>query len=155
MNAAGADVTATIGSTPLVTITGYSTTVYAESGINAGSSSASRSGSLSYWNGTGFTTVPVSSAGTATFTVPQVTGTYGTAVIKVSGTVTASAPAMPGTGTSPCVSAACGVKATGGSLVAQLTYVILSGGTQVGGFTVTLDLGSALAQTTYKGAPSA
>ena len=61
----------------------------------------------------------------------------------------------PPPGRAPCLTAACGVKAGSGTVVTTLTYTIYNGATQVGGFDVKLDLGSALAQTSYKGAPSA
>lgn len=155
VDSSSVDRSAAIGSNSLVTITGYSDSAYAESGISPGTATSGRAGTLSYWNGTGFTSVNLASAGSATYTVPQVIGQYGGTSVVVSGTVTVTAPSRPATGSSPCVTAACGVKASSGTVVVSLTYGIFSGATQVGGFTVRLDLGSALAQTTYKGAPSA
>jgi hypothetical protein len=110
---------------------------------------------LAYWNGTGFTSVNLATAGSATYTIPQLTGQYSGTNIVVSGSVVVTAPSTPATGSAPCVTAACGVKAGSGSVLVTLTYTVFNGVTQVGGFTVKLDLGSALAQTTYKGAPSA
>ncbi|MCU1591335.1 MAG: hypothetical protein JWP11_2591 [Frankiales bacterium] len=154
VDAGNVDRSGTIGANSLVTITGYADSARSESGISPGAASATRTGTLVYWNGTGFTTVALG-AGAGSYAIPQLTAQYSGANIVVSGTVTVTATSTPATGTSPCVTAACGVKASAGSVIATLTYDIFSGATQVGGFTVKLDLGSALAATTYKGAPSA
>jgi len=144
-----------VGTSPLVAVSGYADQAAAESGIAPGSATPTRSGTLTYWNGTSFTTVNLATTGAATYVVPSVSGVSGTTTVAVAGTVTLSAPSAPSTGASPCQPTACTVKATGGTVVAQLTYTVTTSGTVVGGFTVTLDLGSSLAQTTYKGAPSA
>jgi prepilin-type N-terminal cleavage/methylation domain-containing protein len=144
-----------VGTTPLVAVSGYDDLAAGESGIAPGGATLTRSGTLTYWNGTGFTPVVLATIGAATYTVPYVSGVSGATTVAVSGTVTVSAPSAPSTGSSPCQPTACTVKASGGTVVAQLTYTVTTGSTQVGAFTVTLDLGSSLAQTTYKGAPSA
>lgn len=149
------DVTAALGAGPLVTVSSYADRAYAESGIAPGASSAARSGTLSYWNGSQFTALNLATAAPGSYTIPQLTGVYGSTSIVAAGTVTITAPQAPSVGSADCIAVTCGVRATSGTVVARLTYSILSGGVQVGAFTVTLDLGSALAQTTYKGAPSA
>jgi type IV pilus modification protein PilV len=155
VDTANVDRSATIGSNSLVTVTSYADSASAESGISPGAATAARTGTLAYWNGTGFTSVNLATAGSATYTIPQLTGQYSGTNIVVSGSVVVTAPSTPATGSTPCVTAACGVKAGSGSVLVTLTYTVFNGVTQVGGFTVKLDLGSALAQTTYKGAPSA
>ncbi len=156
---AGLDVTSLFGSpaapTPLVTVTGYSDKAQAESGLGAGTPSPGRTGTLSYWNGIGFSTVDLAASGTATYVVPTTTGVYGTTSVAVGGSVALSAPSRLATGSSPCATAACDVKAAGGAVVSKLTYTVSTASTVVGAFTVTLDLGTAFAQTTYKAAPSA
>jgi len=147
------DVTGAVGANPLLTVTGYTDQASAESGIGASSSAGARSGTVTYWTGAGFSTLNLATAA-GTYGISQVTGTYGTTSVTVAGSLAVTAPGAPGTGTTPCQTA-CGVKASGGTAVVQLTYVVAANGTQVGAFTVTLDLGSALAQTTYKAAPSA
>ncbi len=156
-NHLGADVTTAFanGATSLATITGYTDRAYSESGPSAKPSVFSRTGSVSVWNGTGFDVVPLASVGTATRSIPAVTATYGTTTVTVTGQLVTTAPAATVTGTSPCVSNSCSVKASAGSARVQLTYTIATGGVVVGAFTATVDLGTTLAQTTYKGAPSA
>jgi len=148
------DVTGALGANPLVTVTGYTDQATAESGIGAGSSAGARTGTVSYWTGAGFSTLNLATAAAGTYGVSQVTGTYGTTTVTVAGSLAVTAAGAPSSGTAPCPTA-CGVKASGGTAVVQLTYVVATNGTQIGAFTLTLDLGSALAQTTYKAAPSA
>lgn len=155
-NAAGTDVSSAFGATSpvLVTITNYSDRATSEAGVGPASPGISRTGTLTYWNGTSFATVSLGLAG-ASYTVPQTTATYGTTTVSVAGTVVVGAASASTTGSTPCQSAACTTKATTGSVVATFTYAVYTGGTQTGGFTVTLDLGSALSKTTYKAAPLA
>jgi len=158
---AGVDRRTAIGTRPLVSVTSYADAASAESGIGPGSATSTRNGTLIYWNGIGFTAVPLATTGADSYAIPRVTGQYGGTSgtsIMASGTVVLSAPVRPASGSSPCLAAACGVKAGSGTVVATLSYSVFSGPapqTQIGGFTVRLDLGSAIAQTTYKGAPSA
>ncbi len=159
LGGSGSDVTSLFGSTsaptPLVTLSSYVDKAQAESGIAPGSPTATRGGTLSYWNGVGFASVNLATAGTQTYTVGTAQGSYGTTSVAVNGTVTVTAPSTTPTGSAPCATAACVLRATGGSVVVSLTYTVSNGPVVTGGFTVSLDLGTALAQTTYKGAPSA
>jgi len=148
------DVTGAVGANPLITVSAYTDQATAESGIGAGSSAGARTGTVKYWTGAGFSTLNLATAAAGTYGISQVTGTYGTTTVTVAGSLAITAAGAPSSGTTPCQTA-CGVKASGGTAVVQLTYVVAANGTQVGAFTVTLDLGSALAQTTYKAAPSA
>ncbi len=148
------DVTGAVGANPLVTVSGYTDQATAESGIGASSSGGARTGTVTYWTGAGFSTLNLATAAAGTYGLSQVTGTYGTTTVTVAGSLAITAAGAPSSGTTPCQTA-CSVKATGGTAVVQLTYVVAANGTQVGAFTVTLDFGSALAQTTYKAAPSA
>lgn len=160
LNSTGADVSGSFGSasspTSLVTVSGYTDRARAESGLGAGATATpTRAGTLKYWNGSAFATVDLSTAGAQVYTVPVTTGAYGSTLVAVNGTVTLTAPAAVATGASPCLVAACALKASAGSVVANLTYAVSTGSTVVGAFSVTLDLGTALAATTYKAAPSA
>ena len=149
------DVTGAVGTNSLVAVSGYTDQAVAESGVGAGSSNGARTGTLTYWTGSGFSNLNLATAVAGTYPVSQVTGTYGTTTVTVAGSVAITAAGAPSSKASPCQPTACGVKATGGSAVVRLTYLVTSNGTQIGAFTVTLDVGSALAQTTYKAAPSA
>jgi prepilin-type N-terminal cleavage/methylation domain-containing protein len=154
--AGSVDVTAAFAANPsLVSLTGYSDTVAAESGVSPAATSYTRAGSLVYWSGAGFTTVPLGFATNAVYTVGRVTAVYGTLSIVVSGNVTVTPASAVTGGSAPCTAAACTVDASAGGVVAQLTYSVLVSGTEVGNFTATLDVGNALAQTTYLAAPLA
>jgi len=157
-NALGMDVSSAFasGATPMVSVTGYTDRASTESGINPKASVRSRTGSLTYWSGSGFApAVNLATVGTTTLSIPEVTGRYGTTTVAVSGQVVITAPGDTVSGSTPCLAAACGVTARAGTVRVDLTYVIASGGVVTGAFTVSVDLGATLAQTNYKAAPSA
>lgn len=153
----GADVSAYFGTTPaLVQVANYSDRAESEAGLGASGPVAppTRTGTLTYWDGGAFQTKPITTAA-ASYPIPAVRASYsGGLTIDVSGSIAVGAAGAPVTGAAPC-DTACTTKAGSGSVVATLTYVVYSGTTQVGGFTTALDLGSVLAQTTYKAAPVA
>lgn len=145
----------------MATVTGYTDAVRAESGVGAGTSAATRTGTLTYWAVGGVST----SVNLATLTTAQSlvlapvgysynTGPLGTVQVLMNGTITIAAPSTTPSGAAPCA-AACGMTSTGGSVVASVTYDISAGGVNIGHFTVSADLGSALAKTSYRAAPSA
>ncbi len=154
--AAPVDVSAAFGGTPaLVSLTGYSDSANSESGVSPAAATFARAGTLVYWSGSAFTTVTLAAATSAVYTVPQVTAIYVAGLtVVMSGTVTVTPAAAPATGALPCQPTACGVNAAAGGVVAQITYSVQNGGSEIGNFTTTLDVGNALAQTTYQGAPS-
>lgn len=140
---------------PLVSITGYDDGATTEAGVNPSAGSPRRNGSLVRWNGTGFTSTALSSTSAGTFVVPAVEGRYGTTTVRVSGKVIITAASDTPAGAAPCKTAPCSRTRTGGTIVATLTYQLTNGGTVVGDFDVTVDLGTALSQTVYKAAPDA
>lgn len=147
--------------TTMATLDGFSATAYSESGISPSAGTASRgANTLQYWNGSGYTAVSLGSAG-ATYTLGNAVGTYRLAgvtglVITMSGTVTVD-PVTPGvsSGSAPCQSTACSTISTVGGVRLAIQYDISDGVTTLGSFTAVADLGSTIAQTTYKAAPSA
>ncbi|MDX6274865.1 MAG: hypothetical protein QOJ92_2075, partial [Frankiales bacterium] len=156
LSATGADVTASFtGGASLVTVSSYADSATAESGVSPGAATSTRTASLSYWSGAGFTTVAVAAATSSTYTVPQVTANYGGTQLVVAGTVKVTPTTTSTTGPAGCSTGPCTTKTTSGSIVADLTYTVYSSGSVIGQFSVSLDLGSALAQTTYKAAPLA
>ncbi len=154
-DARGVDLAATFGAgpAPLVNVTGYSDSADSEAGVGTGGPSVTRAGTLTFWDGSDFRSEPITTA-SASYTVPEVIGTYGRLVVKSSGAVSVAATTTSVTGAAPC-STACTNRASSGSVVATLVYSISDGATHLGAFTATLDLGSALAQTSYKAAPGA
>lgn len=154
-DARGVDLAATFGAgpSPLVQVTGYSDSADSEAGVGTGGPSVTRAGTLTFWDGSAFRSEPITTA-SASYTVPEVIGTYGSLVVKSSGAISVPPTTTSVTGAAPC-STACTSRASSGSLVATLVYSISDGATHLGAFTATLDLGSALAQTSYKAAPRA
>ena len=153
-NAVGANVTTLLNDNPVVNLSAYADSASSESGVSPGASSLARAGTLSYWSGSAFTTVALSSSTNGVYAVPTTTAQYGTTRVVLSGTVTVTAGSTTPSGSAPCATA-CTSKTNAGTVVASLSYTVFNGATQVGGFDVRVDLGSALAQTTYKAAPSA
>jgi hypothetical protein len=97
---------------------------------------------------------------TATYNLGPATGTYRLAglvalTIQMTGRVVVDPVSTATSGSAPCQSAACTSTATAGGVQLVVQYDITNDVGSVGSFVVTTDLGSTLAQTTYKAAPSA
>lgn len=162
--AAGTDVTgaftASPGSAtsprPLVSLTGYTDGASSQVGVNVGSGTATRAGTLTYWNGSSFATVTLTAATpTATYPLGTVEGRYGSTTVRIAGSVTVTAPQDLVEGTAPCKTAPCVHTRTGGSVVTTLTYTVLDGTATTGDFAVKLDLGTSQAQSSFRAAPDA
>jgi len=154
-----ASATAPAGFTSMATVTGYQVQASAESGVGAAAPSASRAGSLSYWNGTGYTTVSLAGSPATPITLPAVTQTFSNdghdVNITMSGQIDVGPVSATPSGALPCQPTACGVSASARGVVTTLTYSVVVDGVNVANFTAATDLGSALAGTTYRAAPSA
>lgn len=124
-------------------------------------------GTLTYWNGSAYQTVDLTTlapGSTRDWTTGTATATYvssgHSATITVSSTIHA-APASgtdvaSGSGSSPCMTDGCSSKTGAGSVITATTvYLVQLDGVQFTKFAVVTDLGSLLAQTFYRGAPSA
>jgi Tfp pilus assembly protein PilV len=150
------------GFTSMVTLNGFSAIASAESGVASGRGVATATrgaNNLTYWDGTGYGTMTLSSAA-ATQTLGTATGIYRIAgqpllEVTMSGTVTVE-PVTPlvGTVSQPCQAAACTATSTVGAVQVAVDYAITNAGVPLGAFTVTANLGSSVAKTTYKAAPS-
>ena len=146
-------------------VTGLAESARAESGAGYRAATLTRTaGTLSYWNGTGYSTVTLSGvAADSTYDPPAATFTYRQAshigvvitvdsVIRVSAPRLTSVPATPGT----CTPDACTQRATSASTVsADTTYVISIDGTEQTRFVIRTDLGALNAQTSFRAAPLA
>jgi hypothetical protein len=143
----------------LVTVTGYTDTARAESSPTVQSSN--RTGVLTYWSGAGFTPLTLTAGTALAYTTPTpVVVTYpgpgGTVVtLSMTDSVTVTPAQLTTSGASPCQPVACTTTSTAGTVVATVTYSVSVGGSPVGFFTATLTLGSAVAKTSYRAAPSA
>lgn len=142
----------------MVSVTGFSASASSEQGVGAGAPAGSRSGAVSYWNGSGYSTLALTGSG--------VSQTLGTAVITykaggstvtftLDGTVTADPVSTTAWPTADCTSAACVTTTQVPSVVVQVTYTVQLDGGPMASFTVHTDLGTARASTSYKAAPSA
>jgi hypothetical protein len=147
-------------------VTGYADKATAESGIGAQPGNSQRtSGTLTYWTGLSYTDLDLRTAAAGTVTMADVVASYpiaggGSYVISLTGKVDIGSSAVAPSGTAPCLTVACTVTSTTGSVIATVVYDIWrtdAAGIQspVAKFAVTLDLGSALAKTSYRAAPSA
>jgi prepilin-type N-terminal cleavage/methylation domain-containing protein len=138
----------------LLTVTGYSASASSESGVGSPASANGLSGSLSYWNGTGY--VPVSLATPGTYTTAPATVTFSNGIkVTAEATVTVTAGTVTPAGSAPCQTAACSSQSSSGSAVAVVTYTATDqGGFSAANFTVTVNLGAAIARTAYRAAYS-
>jgi hypothetical protein len=67
----------------------------------------------------------------------------------MTGSITVSPLTTTASGASPCQASACSMTSTAGSLAANITYTITQGSATIAWFVVKVDLGNALARTTY------
>ncbi|HET9945860.1 MAG TPA: prepilin-type N-terminal cleavage/methylation domain-containing protein [Actinomycetes bacterium] len=157
----GSGDSATAGFTgSMVSLDGFGATVSSESGISPAAGNATRAGNtLTYWNGTGYSSVTLGSGG-ATYTLGTAVGSYRVAgfsdvTVTMTGTVLVDPVTTATSGAAPCQTAACTSTSTVGGVRVSVQYDIADGATPLGSFMVTADLGNTIAQTTYKAAPSA
>jgi len=143
----------------LVEFTSLTDQVDAESGVGAATPTATRSGSLKYWNGSGYTTVALGAATPAPVTLPSVvvseaSGT-GTLQVTMSGTITFGALSTATTLPAGCTTI-CTARATSESpAVANITYTATNGGSTLAYLVISMDLANLEVETKYRAAPSA
>src|SRR3954471_7214214 len=138
------------GFTGLLKVSGYNDTAISASGAGAGTSSATRAGSLSYWDpqncaGTGnYCSVALGTA--AASASPSATAHYLTSDgsfldVAMAATVTVPAAAPLPSGAAPCQSPACATATNVSPPTVNLSYTITHLGATIGTFTMTVDLG--------------
>jgi prepilin-type N-terminal cleavage/methylation domain-containing protein len=148
------------GFTAMALLDGFTATVGSESGISPAAGVASRgANTLRYWDGTGYQSVGLPTGG-GIYTMGSAQGNYRLGgvtglIVTLSGTVQVDPVTTVRTGSVPCRAAACTSVSTVGGVRVRVQYDISDGTTSLGSFLVTTDLGSTIAQTTYKAAPSA
>lgn len=164
----------------LWSVTGFSETARAEDGTGAQAPLYTRSGTLSVWNGSGYTPYDLSAGAALSLPIAPVTLTYtGSAGTSYYVTFEGSVDVQPwqiertpvvrvGNAIDYCKDVACVTRVSGGSgVVGDVTVTItdvpyvapadpadLPAG-MVGRFTIGTNLGGLLAQATYKAAPNA
>ena len=146
--------------THLVTVSNVTQVAGTEAGpVSSATSVATRTGTASYWNGTGYTSVTLG-ATAATYTQPAVSGAYYKSSGSLAATVTVSGtlrllPSTTGTTGDPTCSTECVRSADSGDIQLDLDYVFVGTSGERGHFTVSTILGSATVSSTYKAAPVA
>ncbi|MBV8295704.1 MAG: hypothetical protein JO085_02615 [Acidimicrobiia bacterium] len=153
----------------LVQLTGYSDAVSAESGIGAAAPcakqaatcAATSSGSIKYWNGSGYATAAVNwGASPPTLNIPSVNASVliSSQLVNVSitNTLTFGSATTTSTGTAPCRAAECQATAQITSPIqGDIIYAVTIAGTTVANVDISVNLGSLAVQTNYKAAPLA
>lgn len=146
----------------LVTISGYGDSSLSEYGPSSLSSApvATRTGTISYWNGSGYTNLALTTSTNVTITptsagssIPQVTWTSGGTSLTARATLTVRPVSTVRTNPSAaCTTDACQVTSAGASVTVSVTYTLTdASGTST--FMVTTDLGGLRTLTGYKAAP--
>lgn len=141
--------------TSMVSVTGYTDRTGVAAGIGSEASTAGRTGSLSYWNGSSYTPVVLGPASTGTFNLGTVTATYLTPSnqligVVMTGSVSLTPSGSEASGPPLCQPAPCARSSSSGTVTASVTYELSAGTTTVGRFTTTLNLGSSAARATYR-----
>jgi hypothetical protein len=152
----------------LIQLTNYSDKVVSESGVSAGSPTASQlpangmgTPTLSYWNGAGYTSLavnwgtvaPAISIPTVTITDAAVPG--GSVTVTITPSIQLGATATAVNSPAGC-NPACTSSATVASPISgHITYTVTRGTDTLASFDITVDLGTLSAQTSYRAAPSA
>jgi hypothetical protein len=157
----------------LIQITGFSESISAQAGVGTSAPTASRSGTLKYWNGNGYTTVTLGIGNPVAIPVSTVhilDNIQGAPVnVDIAGAVGPSGAVdcntwvtgCPTTGGTATTSTANGTTRTAASasaaspLVADISYKVTKGGSVVADMVIHFDLGTLLAKASYQASPSA
>jgi type II secretory pathway pseudopilin PulG len=142
----------------LIQLDGYSDTATAEAGINAGAPTVATTGTIRYWNGAGYTSIPVPT-GSVTIPIGSVNigiGLLGTAV-KLEANLTSGGRSSSST-SGTCAGLACrtsGEAQVRSPLIGTVTLRVDILGTQILKLDTKVDLGSTVAEAKYSDAPTA
>jgi hypothetical protein len=136
----------------LVQITGFTDHVAAEAGVGFAVPSATSSGTLKYWTGSGYTTCTISSNCPPSIVTSAVTATTADgAVISIpSATLVLGVPSTSTTSTncvSPCVFRSA---SSPSPLTGDIGYQVTKAGSTLASLTIHVNLGELDAKTTYK-----
>jgi type II secretory pathway pseudopilin PulG len=146
----------------LVALSGYSAQVAAEAGSGAGAPvSTVTGGTIAYWDGNGYATMPVPTASGTAVPVASVRiddpTTYGAPlVVTIDASLTAGGTSTddPASGcTSPCTRTTASAEA-GPPLQGTITYTVTYGSATLAAVTLGVNLGTASASASYQAAPS-
>lgn len=135
-----------------VLLDGYQASAFAGSGSGAAGPLASRAGTLKTYNGAAYTTTDLGTTLTELTLPVSATATYagGTSTQSITVTVTGEVKVTPPTvSAASCIAATC--NADTGTVVADLTYELVTGTATAATFRVRLDVGALLAKSSFKG----
>jgi Tfp pilus assembly protein PilV len=146
----------------LVTLSSYADSATAVAGSGAAAPTATRSGTVQYWDPAhcpsgycaltlGASAASATSSATAHYLLSD--GEYLDVAMTATITVPAAAPVT--TGTAPCQTSPCTVDTSVAPPRISISYLIRRGDTTFGQFTMTADLGTLVAKASYRAAPSA
>lgn len=151
----------------LIRLSNYSDTTASARGVNVTTTSASQlpadgSGTptLSYWNGSGYTSLPVDwGASPPEVTVPTVNVTDnnvpGGVTVTITTSVTTGSTSMSSSGPSDCSTACTALASVTSPISVDITYIVSNGGVPIASLAMRFDLGSNNAETSFRAAPSA
>ena len=135
----------------LIRVDGSYRTVRAEAGVGSGAPSASTAGTISYWNGVGYTTTPIDGS-PRSLAVAAVTVSDGTSSVSMQPiAVRAGATSAP-TCAAPCASTSVTAESP---VVADIRYTVVRQGTTLVDVIIHVDLGTLVAQASYTARPGA
>jgi type II secretory pathway pseudopilin PulG len=143
----------------LVEVSSYADAANAESGIGAAAPTAARQGTptIKYWNGSGYTT-RTGASWPAAGALPVTTVSYSTSgyTVTITPHLTVTAPTTAQNTPAGCTSLCSGTAKVDSPIKGDIDYTITKGGGQVmADLVISLDLGTILADTSYRAAPSA
>lgn len=140
----------------LVTITGLGDSVLAQRGLSQPGTAltASRTGTIKYWNGSTYATVTLSPTSSGTFHTSTVTWTSGGLSVQATATVTvaASSSAVQASDPTACLTAACSISGDSGTITVTTNWLVNDGATQYG-LAASAFCGTTRATASFKAAP--
>lgn len=142
----------------LASVSSYTDATRVERGLSQRTAAAvtSRAGTVSYWNGTGYSTIVLDRLTSTTVVTPAVSATVGGVTVSATATVTVTPAMAIASNTDPvgCTGEGCSVTSDTGTVTLTVAYVVTAGGVP-SAFTAATSLGSGRASAAFKGAPSA
>lgn len=136
----------------------YTATIQSEAGVNTDAPTIALTGTLEYWNGTDYTSVAVTQGGTAvnpaTVSVPISGPTFGSGSATLSGSLEIRPSTTSETVGTPSTTRSDAEAVAGTPIFAEMTYRVIRGANTVVDLQVVVNLGRAIARTSYEPAPT-
>jgi hypothetical protein len=142
----------------LASVSSYTDATLVERGLSQKTAAAvtTRTGTVSYWNGSGYSSLTLDRLTSTTLVTPAVTTTVGGVSVSATATVTVTPAMAIASNPDPvgCTGEGCSITSDTGTVTLAVTYVVTSGGVPTA-FTAAASVGSGRASAAYKAAPSA